>query len=82
MERTTSNLLEGILKKVQIDAKYVVRIVTIKRNGMKVIVDDDVVRELPDGQDMVVRLSKVVSQDISAINPANAMDLEVILIFG
>ena len=81
MERTASNLLGGILRKMQMNSKRIVRMFTIKRNGMKVIVDDDVVRELPDGQDMVVRFSKVVPGDASSISPDDPMDFEVILTF-
>ncbi|RJE27510.1 CP2 transcription factor [Aspergillus sclerotialis] len=74
MERTASNFLDRLLRKAQIDAKRIVRMLTIKRNGIKVVVDDDVIRELPDGQDMAVRFSTV--------SPDGPMDLEVILMFG
>lgn len=34
------------------------RVLHIKRDGLKIMVDDDVVRELPDGQDMDVEVSE------------------------
>lgn len=58
-ERTVSDLMEKISHKQNIDPSRVVRVLHIKENGLKIMVDDDVVRELPDGQDMDVELSEV-----------------------
>ncbi|KAE8352603.1 CP2 transcription factor-domain-containing protein [Aspergillus coremiiformis] len=53
-ERTVHELMEKISVKQHIDPQRVVRVLRVNRNGLKIMVDDDVVRELPDGQDMVV----------------------------
>ena len=37
------------------------RVLHIKRDGLKIMVDDDVVRELPDGQDMDVEVSETAN---------------------
>lgn len=45
--------MEKILVKHQIDLIRVVRILHINQNGLRIMVDDNFVRELPEGQDMV-----------------------------
>lgn len=58
-ERTVHDLLEKISLKQCISPKHIVRVLHIKQDGLKIMVDDDVVRELPDGQNMDVELSEV-----------------------
>lgn len=58
-ERTARDLAEKTLQKQQIDPNRMSRLLHIKPNGLKVMVDDDVVAQLPDGQDMVADLSEV-----------------------
>ncbi|KAJ5331738.1 hypothetical protein N7476_001521 [Penicillium atrosanguineum] len=55
-ERTAWNLMEKISMKQQIDPSSIVHVFHVKRNGLRIVVDDDVVRELPEGQDMVVEI--------------------------
>ncbi|BCR85633.1 grainyhead-like protein [Aspergillus chevalieri] len=57
-ERTVSDLMEKISHKQLLDPSRVVRVLHVKENGLKIMVDDDVVRELPDGQDMDVEISE------------------------
>jgi hypothetical protein len=57
-ERTVSDLMEKISHKQLIDPSRVVRVFHVKENGLKIMVDDDVVRELPDGQEMDVEISE------------------------
>jgi hypothetical protein len=45
--------MKKISEKHHIDPSRVVRVLHVKENGMRIMVDDDVVRELPEGQDMV-----------------------------
>lgn len=49
--------MKKISEKQEIDPERIVRVLRINRNGLKVMVDDDMVRELPEGQDMVAELS-------------------------
>lgn len=41
------------------DPGQIIRVVHISRNGLKVMVDDDMIRELTDGQDMIVEFCHV-----------------------
>ncbi|KAF9891113.1 hypothetical protein FE257_005049 [Aspergillus nanangensis] len=57
-ERTVSDLMRQISTKQRFDPDRIVRVLHVKQNGLKIMVDDDVVRELPDGQDMVVEITE------------------------
>ncbi|KAL4918559.1 CP2 transcription factor-domain-containing protein [Aspergillus aurantiobrunneus] len=62
-ERTVRDLMEKISMKQRIDPQRIMRVLLIKENGLRIMVDDDVVRELPDGQDMVVEISEASTFD-------------------
>ncbi|PWY92431.1 hypothetical protein BO70DRAFT_367575 [Aspergillus heteromorphus CBS 117.55] len=69
-ERTVQDLMEKISVKQRIDPQRIVRVLHVKQNGLKIMVDDDVVRELPDGQDMVVEISETASLESAAATGA------------
>ncbi|GKZ98652.1 hypothetical protein AnigIFM59636_005182, partial [Aspergillus niger] len=70
-ERTVRDLVEKISMKQRIDPQRIVRVLHVKQNGLKLMVDDDV-RELPDGQDMVVEVSEALSfEKAAATRPGN-----------
>ncbi|KAL5333855.1 CP2 transcription factor-domain-containing protein [Aspergillus crustosus] len=62
-ERTTRDLMEKISVKQRIDPQRIMRVLLVKENGLRIMVDDDVVRELPDGQDMVAEISEAPMHD-------------------
>ena len=47
------DLMRQISQKHHIDPQRIVRILHVNEAGLRIMVDDDVVRELPEGQDMV-----------------------------
>lgn len=47
------DLMKKISEKHHIDPQRIVRVLHVNENGLRIMVDDDVVRELPEGQDMV-----------------------------
>jgi hypothetical protein len=53
-ERTVRDLMRKISEKNHLDPSRIVRILRVNQNGLRIMVDDDVVRELPEGQDMIV----------------------------
>ncbi|KIW11131.1 hypothetical protein PV08_10431 [Exophiala spinifera] len=57
MERTVKALIHGIAEKFNIDAYRVTQVTHINSRGLHIIVDEDVVRELAEGQDMVVEFT-------------------------
>jgi hypothetical protein len=78
-ERTAWDLLEKISAKQQMDPRSIARVFHMKRNGMKIIVDDDVVKALPEGQDMIVEIWETlgVDEDMSGMK-SNATEVKLI----
>jgi hypothetical protein len=61
LHRTVKDLVHGIADKFQIDPDRIAQVTHINSKGLHIIVDEDVVREVPEGQDMVVEFSPVGS---------------------
>ena len=59
MERSVRDLINSIAKKCGVGPAQVTRTLRINPKGLKIVVDDDVVRELPEGQDMIVEFTEV-----------------------
>ena len=59
MERTVKDLIMSIAMKCGVDPTHVTRTLRINPRGLKIMVDDEVVRELPEGQDMIVEFAEV-----------------------
>ena len=59
MERTVKDLITNIAVKCGVDPTQVVHTIRINPKGLKIVVDDEVVRELPEGQDMIVEFAEV-----------------------
>ncbi|RMZ78793.1 hypothetical protein DV738_g3634, partial [Chaetothyriales sp. CBS 135597] len=54
MRRTVRDLIIGISRKFQIDPTRVTQVTHVNTKGLNIVVDEDVVREVPEGQDMLV----------------------------
>ena len=82
MERTVEDLINSIAAKCQVDASRVSRTTRINTRGLKILVDDEVVQELPEGQDMAVEF--VETQATSALpqeedsSAHNALELRLL----
>lgn len=61
MQRTVKDLINQISDKFQIDPHRVTQVTHINSKGLRIIVDEDVVRELPEGQDMIVEFAPLLS---------------------
>ena len=59
MERTVKDLITSIAMKCGVDPEHVTRTLRVNPRGLKIMVDDEVVRELPEGQDMIVEFAEV-----------------------
>lgn len=64
MQRTAEELVNGIAAKLDIEPSRIQRAVHLKKNGLEVLVDDDVVRELPEGQDMLVEIYEIKTESL------------------
>lgn len=65
-ERTTSDFICKLSRKYHIPPDRIFSLVHIKSNDLRVVVDDDVVGDIPDGQDMLARFTEVSAQFNSA----------------
>lgn len=83
MKRTAHHLTEKIAQKQHIDPSRIVRMVKINQNGLIIVVDDDFVGELVDGQDMVARFSEIPprGKPVTSHPKDPAAALEVVLTF-
>lgn len=68
MERTVKDLINSIAIKCQIDGTRVSRTIRVNPKGLQIMVDDEVVRELPEGQDMAVEFSEIECTSSSTQN--------------
>jgi hypothetical protein len=59
MERTAKDLAASIAMKFGVDPANVSRTTRINSKGLSIVVDDDVVREIPEGQDMRVEITEI-----------------------
>lgn len=59
MQRTVKDLISSIASKCQVHPDRVVRTFRVNSKGLKILVDDEVVRELPEAQDMTVEFSEI-----------------------
>jgi hypothetical protein len=81
-ERTVLDFVTKISEKYKINRDAIVRVSRVSRDGLKIMVDDDVVQQLPEGQDMVAEiteLSKVeVTTPITSTPPTAAVEMKLI----
>lgn len=59
MERTLKDLVNSITTKWHMDANRISRTIRVNRKGLKIMIDDETVQELPEGQDMMVEFSEI-----------------------
>lgn len=72
-ERTVGDLIGQLSEKHHIDPTHISSIIHLNDKGMRVMVDDDVVRELPEGQDMIIDISEARGHNGSANGLAGSL---------
>lgn len=75
MERTVSNLKRQLSKVRDTTAEHIARLIRINPAGLRIMIDDTVVQEIPEGQDMIAEFREGDGTDIPA------EDFEVVLFF-
>jgi hypothetical protein len=74
-KRTARELAKKIGEKQNILVERISRVLHCHRNGFRILVDDDVVRELPEGQDMVAEFSDICNLAALAGSALPRLDL-------
>ncbi|KAJ5155612.1 hypothetical protein N7492_008415 [Penicillium capsulatum] len=76
-ERSVRDLMKKISEKHRIDPKRIVRVLHVNEKGLRIMVDDDVVRELPEGQDMIADIYETPSAPSSDDTPGLPMEIKL-----
>ncbi len=71
MARTAKELITGIATKCNVDPTQITRTLRVNSKGLKIVVEDDTVQELPEGQDMIVEFSDIESAKSSPNRDGN-----------
>jgi len=79
LSRTVKDLVNGIADKFDIDANRVTRVTHVNARGLHIIIDEDVVRELPEGQDMVVEFAPFQAEDSIKHDFGQSISTDVLL---
>ena len=80
-KRTAQEFKNKISEKQDIDPACVIRIYHISQNGIQIMVDDDVVRHIPEGQDMVINIYEGPSPSGSGSSGHISTSVEIKLTF-
>ena len=62
-QRTFMELISAISQKFWIDPRCVTKVTHVNAKGLHIIVDEDVVRELPEGQDIIVEFAPAPGEE-------------------
>jgi hypothetical protein len=62
MQRTVSDLISSIASKCEVDPSRVHRALRTNPKGLQILVDEELVREIPEGQDMLVEFQETDPQ--------------------
>ncbi|KAJ5351047.1 CP2 transcription factor [Penicillium brevicompactum] len=77
-ERTVRDLLKQIFESSDIDPSCVAHVMRVNEKGLRITVDDNVVRELPEGQDMIIDISEASGPGESASGTSGpSLDLKL-----
>lgn len=59
VQRTLGDLTSSIASKCNVDPSRVQRILRVNSKGLEILVDEELVREIPEGQDMIVEFEDI-----------------------
>lgn len=62
MQRTLRDLINETSRKSEVESSKVLRALRITPKGLAILLDDDMVRELPEGQDMIAEFREIRPQ--------------------
>ena len=61
MKREAKELITSIAAKCNFEPTQVLQVINVNQKGLNIKVDDDFVRELPEGQDMILEVSRITA---------------------
>lgn len=84
MERTLKDLVNSVAAKWQMKASQITHTIRVNSKGLQIMLDDETVQELPEGQDMIVEFSEIdhaPGVKLESGNDATEKSLEMRLLF-
>ena len=63
MQRTVGDLISNIASKCDVNPARIMTSLRINGKGLKILVDDELVREIPEGQDMIVEFNETKTEN-------------------
>lgn len=63
MQRSIRDLVNTIAGKFDVQANFIQRAIYVNPKGLNIMIDDDVVRQFPEGQDMVLEVAEIDDPD-------------------
>lgn len=62
MQRTLKDFINGIADKADIEPTQVIRTLRINQKGLQILVDEELMQEIPEGQDMIAEIQDLQPQ--------------------
>lgn len=63
MQRSLKDFVNGIAMKAEIEPTKVIRTLRINQKGLSILFDEDLIQELPEGQDMIAEIRDLHPQE-------------------
>ena len=73
LHRTIQDLIQNIAAKAEVESGLVQRVIQVNPRGLKIMVDDELVGELPEGQDMIVQFDEIEPDSQIKLEPNTAL---------
>jgi hypothetical protein len=61
IKREVKELVASIAAKCNLNPTKILRVIHVNQKGRNIKVDDDIVREIPEGQDMILKFSSITA---------------------
>ena len=73
MQRTVKDFVNALAAKCEMESTRILRTIRVNSKGLNILVDDDVIRELPEGQDMIIDFSAIEAKSAKSLLPKDAV---------
>jgi hypothetical protein len=71
MQRTVKDFVNALAAKCEVESTRILRTTRVNSKGLNILVDDDVIRDLPEGQDMIVDFSTIEIRSAKSLLPTD-----------
>lgn len=72
MQRSLKDFINAVATKCNIEPTHVIRTVRVSRKGLHVLMDDEAIREMPEGQDMTAEFTEI--KQSTSVKPSREWD--------